>query len=116
MTNDLPFRRTVVFLSALVYWGGVWVQARRVRKQIGRSPNLKPRGTKEKILWLGWFVVILTWLGQPFVIHQGQALPILRVTTWLLNSFSLASGVLLILTGYACTLWCYRVMGNAWRI
>jgi len=114
MTEDLLLRRAVVFLSAFVYWAGVWIQARRVRKQIGRSPNLKPRGTKEKILWLGWFVVILVWLGQPFLIQR--ELPGLQLASWLLNSFTLASGLILVLAGYGCTLWCYRVMGNAWRI
>ena len=116
MNDDLLFRRVVVSLSALVYWAGVWIQARRVRKQIGRSPNLKPQGAKEKMLWLGWFVVILVWLGQPFIIHRDQAVPGLQLASWLLNSFTLASGLILVLAGYGCTLWCYRVMGNAWRI
>ncbi len=116
MNDDLLFRRVVVSLSALVYWAGVWIQARRVRKQIGRSPNLKPRGAKEKMLWLGWFVVILVWLGQPFIIRRDQTVPGLQLASWLLNSFTLASGLILVLAGYGCTLWCYRVMGNAWRI
>src|SRR5260370_30454585 len=114
MTENLLFRTAVALLSAFVYCAGVWVQSRRVRKQIGRSPNLKPRGTREKMLWLGWFIVIFVWLGQPFLIQR--ELPGLHLAPWLLNSFSLASGLILVLAGYACTLWCYKVMGNAWRI
>lgn len=68
------------------------------------------------MLWLGWFVVILVWLGQPFLIHHDQTVPGLQLAPWLLNPFSLTSGLILILAGYACTLWCYKVMGNAWRI
>ena len=116
MNESLFFRRVAVFLSAFVYWAGVWVQARRVRKRIGRSPNLKPRGAREKMLWLGWFVVILVWLGQPFLIQSDQAIPGLRLASSLLTPFSLVAGLVLILIGYACTLWCYKVMGTAWRI
>ena len=66
--EELQLRRAVVGASGLLYWGGVLIQARRVRKQIGRSPNLKPRGFKERALWLGWFLVILVWVGQPFLV------------------------------------------------
>src|SRR6266581_2865634 len=79
MTESLPFRQAVVFLSAFVYWAGVWIQARRVQKQIGRSPNLRPRGAKEKMLWLGWFAVILVWLGEPFLIQRYGTVPALHL-------------------------------------
>jgi len=69
MTFDELFaRRAVVFASAVIYWGGVAIQARRVRKRIGKSPNLKPRTPKEKILWLGWMLMILGWLLQPLLV------------------------------------------------
>jgi len=116
MSDNLPLRQTVVFLSAFIYWAGVLIQARRVRKQIGRSPNLKPRGTKEKLLWLGWFLVIMAWLIQPLLISRLRSWPGLELASRLLNPFTLVLGLILILGGYACTLWCYRVMGNAWRI
>jgi protein-S-isoprenylcysteine O-methyltransferase Ste14 len=109
-------RRAIVFVSALVYWAGVMVQARRIRKQIGRSPNVKPRGRKEKALWLGWFAVIVVWLGQPFWVQRDSSPGILHVTPGLLNWLTFATGLALVLAGYAATLWCYAVMGDAWRM
>jgi protein-S-isoprenylcysteine O-methyltransferase Ste14 len=115
-TEELQLRRIVVSASGLIYWGGVWIQARRVRKQIGRSPNLKPRGLKEKTLWLGWFVVIAVWVGQAFLVGEETSKPSLRLLPWLLHPSGLVLGVALVVLGYACTLWCYAAMGNTWRI
>ncbi len=110
-------RQATVFGSALVYWTGVFVQARRVRKLIGRSANLKPRTSREKLLWIGWFLVIAAWLGQPILIAYGLgALGLRPLAPALLNASSLALGIALIVLGYTGTLWCYSIMGNAWRI
>ena len=115
--DDLTLRQAAVLASALVYWTGVFVQARRVRKLIGRSANLKPRTSREKLLWIGWFLVIAAWLGQPILIACGLGAPRLRpLTPALLNASSLAVGIALIVLGYTGTLWCYSIMGNAWRI
>lgn len=114
--EELQFRRIVVSASCLIYWGGVWIQARRIRKQIGRSPNLKPRGLKEKTLWLGWFVVIAVWVGQSFLVGGETSKPSLSLLPGLLLSVGLILGVALVVLGYACTLWCYAAMGNTWRI
>lgn len=109
MTSDEFFlRRAVVFGSAIIYWAGVFIQARRIRKQIGRTPNLKPRGAKEQLLWLGWLLVIATWLGQPLLLRDGDLPPIARP--------QLILGLALVAAGYAATLWCYAAMGGAWRI
>ena len=114
--EELFFRRVVVSASGLLYWGGVLVLARRVRKQIGRSPNLKPRGSKEKALWVAWFLVILTWIGQPFLIGGGASNVALHLLPSLLHSAGLVLGLGLVTLGYAATLWCYVAMGNTWRI
>ena len=117
MTAEEPFlRKAVVFASALVYWGGVLLQARRVRRHIGRSPNLKPRGLKERLLWVGWFLVISAWLGQPFLIRGEGSSPLIRLEPSLLSPATLIAGLVLVLAGYACTHWCYVAMGNQWRI
>ena len=115
-TEELFWRRAVVFGSALVYWAGVWVQARRVRRQIGRSPNVKPRGLKEKLLWAGWFLVIVAWMGQPFLAGSSNLPPGLRMSSSLLHPLGLVFGLALTVAGYAGTLWCYAVMGNTWRM
>ena len=115
-TDELFWRRAIVSASGLIYWIGVWILARRVRKQIGRSPNLKPRGTKEKILWVGWLLVILVWVGQSFVVRIDNAWPGLTFFSAMLNLPLFATGIVLVVAGYACTLWCYAAMGNTWRI
>ena len=115
-TEELLLRRLVVSASGLVYWGGVQIQARRVRKQIGRSPNLKPRGSKEKALWLGWFAVIAVWIGQPFLAGGDAPKPGLDFFVAPLSPAGLVAGLVFVALGYAGTLWCYTALGDAWRI
>jgi protein-S-isoprenylcysteine O-methyltransferase Ste14 len=94
----------------------VLIQALRIRQRIGRSPNLKPRGHREKAIWLGWFVVVSAWIGQPWLVGAKVTNPGLALLPALLNPVSLALGLFLVVLGYAGTLWAYVVMGNAWRI
>jgi protein-S-isoprenylcysteine O-methyltransferase Ste14 len=114
--DELFWRRAIVSASGIIYWIGVWVLARRVRKQIGRSPNLKPRGTKEKVLWVGWLLVILVWVGQSFAVKTENAWPGAVFFPSLLNLSLFVAGIALVVGGYAGTLWCYAAMGNTWRI
>lgn len=119
MTQDeLLLRRLAVCLSGIVYWVGVLWQARRVRKRIGRSPNLKPRGMRERLLWLGWFVVIVVWIGQPWLAGARRGLPgpWLEWMTVLVHPLGAVVGMLLLALGYAGTLWSYFAMGDTWRI
>ena len=111
--EELLLRRAVVSGFAFIYWAGVLVHARRVRKQIGRSPNLKPRGTKEKLLWLGWLLVIVIWMTQSLLIGK---VPGSHFMDALLSRAGLVAGGTLTFAGYVCTLWCYAAMGDAWRI
>ena len=113
--DNLFLNRAVVFLSVLVYWGGVLVQARRVRRRIGKSPNLNPRGTKERLLWTGWLLVIAGWLAQPFLIGRLDVSGF-RILSNLANAIGLAIGLIVVALGYAGTLWCYSAMGDRWRI
>ena len=108
--DELFLRRAVVSAGVLIYWGGVAVHARRIRKRIGKSANLKPRTSKEKLLWLGWTFMILGWLLQPLFV-VGTSLP-----PALLTPLTLAAGIALTILGYLCTLWCYAMMGDTWRI
>jgi protein-S-isoprenylcysteine O-methyltransferase Ste14 len=115
-SDELLLRRAIVFVSAFVYWVGVAVQARRIRRQIGRSPNVRPRGTKEKLLWAGWMVVAGIWLFQPFFVGGEAASAWRRGYAALLHGPSLVGGALLVATGYVGTLWCYAAMGDTWRM
>lgn len=114
--DELFIRRAVVLGSALVYWGGVWIQARRVRKRIGRSPNLKPRGLKERLLYLGWFLVVAGWIALPLLARPGAESPWVRPVAVLLGPVGMVAAVGLMIAGYAGTLWCYAAMGEHWRI
>lgn len=115
-TEEFFWRRAIVSGSGIIYWIGVWVLARRVRKQIGRSPNLKPRGAKEKILWIGWILVVLVWVGQAAVVRTESDWPGVVFHPALLKLPLLVAGIVLVVGGYAGTLWCYAAMGNTWRI
>jgi protein-S-isoprenylcysteine O-methyltransferase Ste14 len=108
--------RAVAFTAAVVYWLGVWLQARRVRHRIGRSPNVKPRGAKEKLLWAGWFVVIGLWLSIPFIAGRETFGPWGRPFWPVSYPLITALGIALMLGGYAGTLWCYSAMGQNWRM
>ncbi len=112
--EELFWQRILVSVSGLVYWGGVLVQARRVRKRIGRTPNLKPKGTKERLLWVGWTAVVLGWILQPLWVANGME--IFRPSEWAGRPLPSVIGASLVVLGYAATLWCYAAMGAAWRI
>ena len=115
--DELTVRRGIVLASALIYWGGVWIQARRVRRHIGRSPNLRPKGIKERVLWLGWMLVVAGWIALPFLVKQTPpAFILIQLQSEMLHPAGLALGLALVAAGYAGTLWCYKAMGDHWRI
>lgn len=114
--DDILIRRSLVLASALVYWGGVWVQARRVRRHIGKSPNIKPHGLKERLLWMGWLLVVVGWITLPFATQTETRFVLVQLQASFVNPIGLVLGVLLIVAGYAGTLWCYACMGDLWRI
>jgi protein-S-isoprenylcysteine O-methyltransferase Ste14 len=115
-SDELFLNRAIVFGSAVVYWGGVWIQVRRIRRRIGRSTNSRPRGLKEQLLWVGWCFVVAAWLALPFLSTGAGGLPSLAVIPCLVHPAGLALGCVLMIGGYAGTLWCYVAMGNAWRM
>ena len=120
--EGLLLRKAVVAGSGLIYWAGVLVQARRVRKQIGRSPNMTPRTAKERVLWFGWILVIALWIGQPFFISAENvaagknAWAFVQLCPRMMHVAVMITGLALVAAGYAGTLWCYAIMGSAWRI
>lgn len=110
-------RCAVVSASGLIYWGGVWVQAKRVRRKIGRTPNLRPRGTREHLLWLGWTIVVIGWIAQPLLLNGKNPDGFLfGLCPDLSHPAALWTGIAIIILGYLGTLWCYSAMGAAWRI
>jgi protein-S-isoprenylcysteine O-methyltransferase Ste14 len=115
-TEPLTLNRVLVFGSAVVYWAGVWVQARRVRHRIGRSPNVRPQGLKERLLWAGWSFVVVSWLGLPLLSAWAPGLRWWVNIPSLVHPSGLVLGAVLMVAGYAGTLWCYAAMGDAWRM
>jgi protein-S-isoprenylcysteine O-methyltransferase Ste14 len=114
--EELHLRRAVVCGSGLLYWAGVVIQSWRIRRRIGRSPNVRPRGAKERVLWLGWFLVILAWIGQPWMLGATVSTPGLKLLAILAHPVSLVIGLTMVTLGYAGTLWTYAAMGNNWRM
>ena len=113
--DTLWLRKGLVIGSVLMYWAGVFIQVHRVRKHIGRSPNVRPRGWKERVLWLGWLLVVAGWFTQPFVIGKVNH-PLFSLISFLINPIGFLLGLLLMLGGYAGTRWCYAALGDAWRM
>ena len=68
------------------------------------------------MLWLGWLLVVATWIGQPFFAGGENAQAFVRLHAGSVHPAGLAAGIALIVAGYAGTLWCYAIMGSAWRI
>ena len=114
--DELLLRKAVVAGSGLIYWAGVLIQAQRVRRKIGHSPNMTPRTAKERVLWIGWMLVIAVWIGQPFFAGGEKAWAFVRMCPRLANGSVMIAGLALVVAGYAGTLWCYAIMGSAWRI
>lgn len=113
---QMLLRQAVVVFSVIIYWGGVLLNARRIRKRIGKSPNLAPHTTKERLLWLSWLIVISGWAAQPFILHFGAKSGLFSFIGPLNYSAGAFVGIGLAVCGYAGTLWCYQAMGTAWRI
>jgi protein-S-isoprenylcysteine O-methyltransferase Ste14 len=112
----LEVNRSIVFGAAVVYWAGVWIQSRRIRRRTGRSANTRPHGTKERLLWTGWFVVVTSWLALPFLATARFPVPGLALIPGLVHPLGSLLGTLMMIAGYLGTLWCYVSMGNAWRM
>jgi protein-S-isoprenylcysteine O-methyltransferase Ste14 len=112
--DDLLIRRALVSGTAAVYWAGVLVWARAVRWRIGRTPNLRPRGARERWLWLGWTFVVGGWLVLPWFIVPHAVVE--RGAPWLFSTSGLAVSCAILALSYLGTLWCYAAMGTAWRI
>jgi len=115
-TDELFTRQAIVLAIALIYWVGVMIQARSVRHKIGRQPNVRPRGTRERVLWAGWVLVVVTWMTLPFVVGLETGNALLDLSPALLHPAGLVLGTALILGGYAGTHWCYVSMGDTWRM
>ena len=102
--------------GAIIYWAGVSVQGWRIRRRIGRSPNLKPRGRRERWLWAGWTLVVLLWLGQPFLLNGRSDIVGSDIFPAAWQPAGFWFGLPLTVVGYVGTLWCYAALGSAWRI
>jgi protein-S-isoprenylcysteine O-methyltransferase Ste14 len=114
---QLPLRQLVVFLTGVIYWGGVVLNVYRVRRHIGRSPNLiKPKGLKQMLLLSGWFLIIGGWIVQPLLIKEQGNSALVSFMPFLFHTSGFFFGILLAVSGYAGTLLCYKILGNSWRL
>lgn len=109
-------RLGAVLVSGLIYWIGVLIQAYRLKQRTGKSANLKPKGLKERLLWIGWLFVIAGWIGQPLVMRGLGKFPFFAASEVILSNVGKVAGLVLLIAGYAGTIWCYRILGDSWRI
>ena len=114
--NTLILRKIIVVFSALIYWTGVIIHARQIRRRTGRSPNVRPAGLRENMLWAGWFFVIAGWIGQPFILKNHAKDILFSFIDALSQPSWIIPGVLIAVFGYAGTLWCYAALGDSWRM
>jgi len=114
--HELILRKMVVSISGIIYWGGVYINALRVRGRTGKSPNLKPSGLKEYVLWSLWAIIITVWIIQPLFINPESGSGLLPLLPMLSSISSAGTGMLLLILGYGGTIWCYVSMGDTWRI
>ena len=110
------FREIFVFSAALIYWGGVVVNAYRIKRRIRRTPNLVPRGSKEILLWLTWLLIISGWIGQPFLIGHYSGSGFFYFIVPINHPGFIIPGILLSVGAYSGTIWCYSMLGDSWRI
>lgn len=115
LTPEL-IRTGAVFVSGLVYWIGVLFLAYRLKRRTGKSANLRPKGIKERLLWLGWLFVIAGWTGQPLAFKWIDQTPLYSSPALLMSEVGILIGLFLLMAGYAGTLWCYRILGDSWRV
>jgi protein-S-isoprenylcysteine O-methyltransferase Ste14 len=117
MTDNLFLLRQVLAVaSALLYWGGVILNMYHIKRSIGKFPNIKPKGLKEKVLWLGWFFIIAGWIVQPFVIVDYEDSVLFHFIILLMDPVVIGVAVIMLVGGYLGTIWCYTVLGASWRI
>jgi len=114
--NLFLLRKVLVVASASLYWGSVVLNMYHVRHSIGKFPNIKPKELKEKILWLGWFFVIMGWIGQPFIVDAHGDMGLFYLFPFLLHHIVIIVAVMMLVGGYLGTVWCYHVLGDSWRI
>lgn len=114
--NYFLLRKILVVASALLYWGSVILNMYRIKRHIGRFPRVEPRGLREKILWLGWFLVIAGWIVQPFIIDARDERGPFYLFSFLMHPIVITGAFIMLIGGYLGTIWCYDVLGDSWMI
>ncbi|MDF1859455.1 MAG: isoprenylcysteine carboxylmethyltransferase family protein [Verrucomicrobiales bacterium] len=98
----------VSLVTAILYWGGVVVNATRIKRRTGNSPSLRPRKNADYLLWLCWASIIFSWSSPYWLVSENQV--------WFDSLVADVCGFALIIGGFGGTWWCYAAMGNAWAI
>ncbi|NNC88391.1 MAG: isoprenylcysteine carboxylmethyltransferase family protein [Akkermansiaceae bacterium] len=98
----------IVFYFACIYWGGVVLNALRIRKRTGKTPSLRPRLKVDVPLWIGWATIIILWAGAPWL---GGA-----EGHFFQSHLADLAGLVVASAGLLGTWWCYATLGDAWAI
>jgi protein-S-isoprenylcysteine O-methyltransferase Ste14 len=97
------------------YWARVVKLVFKARKQTGRAANFVPPEMVGKILRVIWYPTVILWIVIPFLTGFAPTLPHpLRLFALPWPLFWL--GVLIALTAFIATLFCWKRMGKSWRM
>ncbi len=107
-------------LELLIYWGTVAIKSWRIRRTIGKDPNVIPREPVGRLMRLLWAPAVAAWCLQPWMFESANGprswilSPVLAEgppTVILAGTGALIGGICLVLTFI-----CWRQMGRSWRI
>ena len=107
----------IALLLVIAYWGYVVSNVFRVKREAGKAPSLTPGTKEEKVLQLGWQMIVAGQLIQPL------AVLLIRDPWWLFRpapgldaGWLSVMGGLLMIAGLLGTRWSYLAMGRHWSM
>lgn len=110
-------RYALSFLFPAAYWAMVLANVAWVRRRTGTAPPLSPGMDEERLLRIGWHMVIACWFLQPAILLFSDGF------AWTFRPLDLGggpwgygAGATLGLAGLALTKWCHGAMGVQWRM
>lgn len=113
----MSIRALLALLLPSAYWAMVLANIEFVRRRTGTAPALSPSLKEERILRLGWHLVIAAWFLQPALLLAWDG------TLWwpfrplrFAGAPAAAAGLALAIAGLALTKWCHLAMGEQWRM
>lgn len=114
---DTPVR--VLIFAIWAYWVGVGVMVTYVQRKTRKAPGLLPKLRLERVLWLIWTPVVISWLALPSLAaiqaHSLFTVPRFATTDPVLCTLRWVAAFLSVLC-VILTIECWIRMGVNWRV